>query len=411
MTSLPGDTSASPWLSVWLRPRDTIARILATSPRRHVLLLAALSAISGFTIELIAAGFRAELLDWRIIAALAFAGAVLGIVSLYVDGLFFRWSGRLFGGHASQAQLRAVLAWGGVPAVIGLVIAIFALLLFKLDPAASGAPTVVLALRAIAVLYGLWSIVLTLLMLSRAQNFGFWRTLASGAVGWLLAALLLAIPLIIRIFIAQPFNTPSGSMMPTLLLGDHFFVSKSAYGYTRFSFPFSPRLFTDRILGSPPQRGDVVVFRLPKDEQTDYIKRVVGLPGDRIQMRSGVLHINGAPVKRERIDDFVYTESGNAKRARRYRETLPNGVSYETLDIEDKGYLDNTQEFRVPLGHYFMLGDNRDNSVDSRVLNQIGYVPFENVIGRAAMLYFSVDREADTNSPRIRFERLGAVPR
>src|SRR6266478_6359645 len=181
----------------------------------------------------------------------------------------------------------------------------------------------------------------------------------------------LLIALVIRTFLFQPFNIPSGSMKATLLVGDYLFVSKYSYGYSHYSLPFSPPLFSGRIWGSPPDRGDVVVFRLPKDDSTDYIKRVIGLPGDRIQMIEGLLHINGQPVKRE-------------------RETLPNGVSYTTLDLVDNGFYDNTPVYQVPDGHYFMMGDNRDNSTDSRVLSQVGYVPFENIVGRAQIIFFSI---------------------
>jgi len=201
----------------------------------------------------------------------------------------------------------------------------------------------------------------------------------------------LIIALVIRTFLFQPFNIPSGSMKETLLVGDYLFVSKYSYGYSQYSFPLSPPLFTGRIFGSQPDRGDVVVFRLPKDDSTDYIKRVIGLPGDRIQMINGLLHINGQPVKRERIEDFIETEeSDRAIRVKRWRETLPNGVSYTTLDLQDNGFYDNTQEYVVPPGHYFMMGDNRDNSTDSRVLSQVGYVPFSHLIGRAQIIFFSV---------------------
>jgi signal peptidase I len=200
----------------------------------------------------------------------------------------------------------------------------------------------------------------------------------------------LIIALIIRTFLFQPFNIPSGSMKETLLVGDYLFVSKYTYGYSRYSIPFSPPLFSGRIWSANPVRGDIVVFRLPKDDTTDYIKRVIGLPGDRIQMIDGVLHINGEPVKRERIDDFIENEEGRTTRVKRWRETLPNGVSYTTLDLIDNGFYDNTPVYVVPPDHYFMMGDNRDNSTDSRVLSQVGYVPLQNIVGKAQIIFFSI---------------------
>src|ERR1700736_1044465 len=149
----------------------------------------------------------------------------------------------------------------------------------------------------------------------------------------------LIIALVIRTFLFQPFNIPSGSMEETLLVGDYLFVSKFSYGYSHYSLPFSPPLFSGRIWSANPQRGDVVVFRLPKDDSIDYIKRVIGLPGDRIQMINGLLHINGEPVKRERIEDFVDTdENGRTMRVKRWRETLPNGVSYTPLGRLESGF-------------------------------------------------------------------------
>jgi signal peptidase I len=204
----------------------------------------------------------------------------------------------------------------------------------------------------------------------------------------------LLIALVIRTFLFQPFNIPSESMKATLLVGDYLFVSKYSYGYSKYSLqlPLLPPLplFSGRIMDSPPDRGDIVVFRLPKDTSVDYIKRVIGLPGDRIQMINGMLHINGQPVKRERIDDYVDTEDGGTRLVKRWRETLPNGVTYMTLDLYDNGPADNTQEYVVPPDHYFMMGDNRDNSTDSRFLFDVGYVPFENIVGKAQIIFFSV---------------------
>jgi len=202
----------------------------------------------------------------------------------------------------------------------------------------------------------------------------------------------LIIALVIRTFLFQPFNIPSGSMEGTLLVGDYLFVSKYSYGYSHYSLPLSPRLFKGRIFGSDPKRGDVVVFRLPKNDSIDFIKRVIGLPGDTIQMKQGLLYINGTPVKRKRVSDFVGADpcgSGQAiVRVKRWRETLPNGASYDTLDCVDNGFYDNTGVYKVPPGDFFMMGDNRDNSADSRSL--VGYVPLANIVGRAQMIFFSV---------------------
>ena len=200
----------------------------------------------------------------------------------------------------------------------------------------------------------------------------------------------LIIAVVIRTLFVQPFNIPSGSMKATLLVGDYLFVSKYSYGYSHFSLPFSPPLFSGRIFGSELERGDVVVFRLPKDTSTDYIKRVIGLPGDKIQVIDGLLHINSKPVKRERAEEFVEVEEGvRAAPVKRWRETLPNGVSYYTLDLVDNGFADNTQVYTVPAGEYFMMGDNRDNSTDSR-FSQVGTVPFENIVGKAQLIFFSI---------------------
>ncbi|GGC74191.1 signal peptidase I [Chelatococcus reniformis] len=206
----------------------------------------------------------------------------------------------------------------------------------------------------------------------------------------------LLIALVVRTLLFQPFNIPSGSLIPTLLIGDYLFVSKYAYGYSKHSIPFSPPLFNGRIFASPPKRGDIAVFKLPKDNSTDYIKRVIGLPGDRIQVREGLLYINDKPVKRERIQDYQTNDSwGRQVQVPQYMETLPNGVSHVVIERDgDKGYWDNTYVYQVPANHYFMMGDNRDNSTDSRDEASVGYVPFENFVGRAEIVFFSIDENA-----------------
>jgi signal peptidase I len=206
-------------------------------------------------------------------------------------------------------------------------------------------------------------------------------------VSVIVQALVLAI--VIRTFLFQPFSIPSGSMRPTLLEGDYLFVTKWAYGYSRHSLPFSPNLFSGRIWGSSPERGEVVVFKYPPNPSLDYIKRVIGLPGDRIQMRGGQLFINGIGVPREKVGQITDSDVTEVEGpVDVYRETLPNGVSYDTLDLTQNGIGDDTREFIVPEGHYFMMGDNRDNSTDSRFA--VGFVPYENLVGRANIIFFSI---------------------
>ncbi len=222
----------------------------------------------------------------------------------------------------------------------------------------------------------------------------------------------LLIALAFRTVLFQPFSIPSGSMKSTLLIGDYLFVSKYAYGYSRFSLPYGDLLpsFGGRLfMGEGPQRGDVIVFKQPGDTSTDYIKRVVGLPEDKIQVIRGVLHVNDQPVDLQPISDFLEpvqppnpnarqlcaerVDNGQTCLKYRARETLPSGVSYQVLDADGAGSRsDNTDVYIVPKGHYFFMGDNRDNSLDSRrtpVQGGIGFVPAENLVGRAEMVLFS----------------------
>ena len=219
-----------------------------------------------------------------------------------------------------------------------------------------------------------------------------------------------AIALFVRTFAYEPFNIPSGSMKPTLLVGDYLFVSKFSYGYSQYSLPFSLPLFEGRLLEDMPERGDVAVFKLPSDNKTDYIKRIVGLPGDKIQMINGVLHINDKAVEVRRIGTFDDDENGRSRPEPLYEETLPNGKTHEMLDLTALGALDNTRVYEVPEGHVFAMGDNRDNSLDSRV-DHVSFVPIVNLIGRADFLLFSVNGTARLFEPwtwplAIRWDRL-----
>jgi len=215
---------------------------------------------------------------------------------------------------------------------------------------------------------------------------------------------------VVRTFAYQPFNIPSGSMIPTLLIGDYLFVSKFSYGYSRYSFPLGIGFFNGRILGSAPERGDVAVFRHPPTNREDFIKRVVGMPGDRIQMISGRLHINGEAVARRRIEDHLSRDAlGQVRRVPQYEETLPNGRTYVIREgFGDRGPADNTREFVVPPGNYFAMGNNRDDSNDSRGW---GFVPADNLIGRAEILFYSTDGTAGWLQPwrwiqATRFNRI-----
>ncbi len=212
----------------------------------------------------------------------------------------------------------------------------------------------------------------------------------------------LLIALFIRTLFVEPFNIPSGSMTPTLLTGDYVFVSKFAYGYSRYSLPWAPDFLHGRIFGSLPQRGDVAVFINPHSGD-DYIKRIVGLPGDKIQVVKGVLFVNGKPSERERIGDYLEREwSEDFDRPEsdlryHYIETMPNGVEHDILgdftsSPEDSAPQDNTEIFEVPEGHFFAMGDNRDDSLDSRL--GLGYVPIENLVGRADRRFISLEAGA-----------------
>jgi len=238
---------------------------------------------------------------------------------------------------------------------------------------------------------------------------------------------------ILRSFIMAPFNIPSESMLPRLLIGDYLIVTKWSYGYSRYALPFGVKLFEGRVFGSLPDRGDVAVFKAPPGNKVDYIKRVIGLPGDMVQMRQGQLFINDKAVPKVRVADMVERQTPYmqcfapeyAKFAKdgtpvcsypRFRETLPNGRSYYVLDLIPNGPADSTEIYTVPEDHLFMMGDNRDNSLDSRFPAQegggIGIVPTENLVGRAMVSVFSTDGSVNWFLPwtwftAARWHRIG----
>lgn len=224
--------------------------------------------------------------------------------------------------------------------------------------------------------------------MTQTKAHGLWELIKTISYAVLIA-------LTVRTFAYEPFSIPSGSMIPTLLVGDYLFVSKFSYGYSRYSLPLSLPLIHGRLFAAEPARGDVAVFKLPTDNKTDYIKRIIGLPGDRVQVIDGLLQINGAPVRREPSGDFVVGNGAGILQAyHRYIETLPNDRAHEIIEISDTGPFDNTGAYLVPDGHFFVMGDNRDSSRDSRFLSEVGFVPVDNLIGRAEFIFFSVDGDA-----------------
>jgi signal peptidase I len=321
-----------------------------------------------------------------------------GIISIVLIGLFLGaftlmlWIGRARLGFIYLAAATIAVSLFGLLVAMGHIAP---LAIEGLDFATT-LSLVFLPLSMVAIVHGL---LIRRSILSRPWYSRWYVALLLPLVaGW-------AIALFVRMFLFQPFNIPAGSMYPALRVGDYVFVSKMAYGYSKYSFNaafqipglppirFGPVPIEGRVVfAGAPERGDIAVFKLPRDNQTDYIKRVIGLPGDRIQMRDGVVFINGEQVKKEYIGEYA-NEDGKAFYGHSaiplYRETLPNGVSYQVLDVEPAGAADNTEEYVVPPGHYFVLGDNRDNSQDSRYSDVVGFIPEENFEGPVVLKFWN----------------------
>ena len=226
----------------------------------------------------------------------------------------------------------------------------------------------------------------------------------------LIYALIIAV--IIRSLIIQPFYIPSSSMEPNLLVGDRLFVTKYSYGYSKHSFPFSPPIFKNRFFFKEPERGDVIVFKTPADNRTDYIKRLVGLPGDKIQFIDSNLYLNSIEIFKSRLSENDVIYCGDRKiEVFTFDEKLPNGKKYKTVYLKNFSF-ENSDIFTVPAEHYFFLGDNRDCSKDSRFLTSVGYVHRDNLVGKAQFIFFSSDRSIGSIfafwrwNKSIRFDRF-----
>ena len=382
LTDAPASPRANPWTALWFRPRAAIEAALAADLRGTTLLIAL---ASGLFAILAGAPDLASSIARRIgvTGPALWAGGGLALVAVvaaayYVGGWLLNALSHGLSGKGSAWTTRAAMAWSAVPLLVANILS-----LALREVGLLGLAPVSLALGAIA---ALWSLALFVVMLAQVQAFSKIRA----GVGLLLCSLapLLVIVLVGRALVFQPFSIPSGSMTPTLLVGDYVVANKIAYAQ---GFP----------LAQAPGRGDVVVFR---HEGSDYVKRIVGLPGEKIQLRAGRLYINGEIVDRRKIEpDFTFDFSGKTITAPAYDEVLPGGVTHRIVQIEgDEGPASNTQVFEIPANAYFVLGDNRDKSMDSR-MGAFGFARSSDLIGRADLIYWSFSEDM-----ALRADRIGA---
>jgi signal peptidase I len=384
--------AASLWRAFSIWPSPAIDAVLVRKSQAATLALAFLSVALG-VLPLAANSFAQGplLVMAAALAAAALCSAIGAVLGVYAQGWFAQAIARLLGGRGSAIAARAAPVWGQFPTIVASAVAVLA------DSA--GASLLAGAAGVATILCIPWGLIRSTWMLARTHAFTRLRAFVSLIAGVALAYVLFGLFAIgFRTLAFQPFSIPSGAMAPTLLVGDYLFVSKYAYGYSHFSLPsfldLAPWATPGRIFASEPKRGDVIVFKRPSDGQTYYIKRLIGLPGDKIQLVHARLIINGEIVPREPIAPYLTVSHFNKPmEAPRYVETLPGGLKHEIIQIDgDEGTFDNTKVYEVPPGHYFMMGDNRDNSSDSRLSADQGgegYVPFENLIGKAVVIFKS----------------------
>ncbi|MDE3174966.1 MAG: signal peptidase I [Pseudomonadota bacterium] len=394
-------SAVNPWFALWFRPRAAIDAALARGPGATPLLIAVAAALFG-AITALADNAALEAAwpgprTWIVAAAAAAIIVALAVVGYYLNGWLLNAAAHLFAGRGTARATRAAVAWSVVPLLAVDLVVLASVWMWPGSAAPAGWQV---AMSGVRVFASLWSLGLALSMLGHVQGFDGYRAFAALLIGSLLPALVIA--LLVRAFLLQPFNTPSGSMAPTLLNGDYVFAGKADYGYGRYSFPFDLFSFRGRILGHAPARGDVVVFR---HNDQDWVKRIVGLPGETVQLQAGRLYIDGQMIERRAVapDPDLLDALGKPMTAPTYEEQLPGGAAHLIVQLHgDDGPGSNTKPFDIPQDSYFVLGDNRDNSTDSRMAG-VGFVAFDDLIGRADLIFFS---RADA-PPRPRFDRVG----